>query len=423
MNAIEIEGLGKQYRIRTPGGRHRTLRDAVAGTLTGAVAGLRDRLTRTGGGRSDSEYFWALTELTLDVRAGEALGIIGPNGAGKSTLLKLLCRITEPTTGIARVRGRVGSLLEVGTGFHSELTGRENTYMSGAILGMSRAEIDRKFEEIVEFSGIGQFIDTPAKHYSSGMYLRLAFAVAAHLEPDILIVDEVLAVGDAEFQRKCLGKLEEVRQETGRTVCFVSHNLAAVQRLCDRAILLRQGRLVASGSPAEMTKAYLESGATHSAPGTWEPTLAVPRRGTGGCRFEAVWYSSGAADAAGHPYTDGPLEVRLRIRAEAATAPRSCGIIFANEHGTRLINADTVSLERPLRLQPGLNEVRFQIAALHLTPGRYTLGLRITDAAGIVQDYTESAIDLEVVGPPGPPRPRPDWDGAVSCRFQAEVWE
>jgi lipopolysaccharide transport system ATP-binding protein len=336
-------------------------------------------------------------------------------------LLKVLSRITEPTVGVARVRGRVGSLLEVGTGFHSELTGRENTYMSGAILGMSRAEIDRKFDEIVEFAGIDRFIDTPAKHYSSGMYLRLAFAVAAHLEPDVLVVDEVLAVGDAEFQRKCLGKLEEVRQQDGRTVCFVSHNLAAVQRLCDRAILLRKGQLVASGAPADVMRAYLDTGPTHSMPGTWISTLEAPRRGAGACRCEAVWYSSGAAESAGFAFSDGPLEVKLRIRADAGTASRSCAIIVADEHGTRLVNADTISHSEPLLLRQGMNEVRFTIDALHLNPGRYTLGLRIIDGGGVVQDYAEDAVDFEVVAPPGPAPIRPEWDGLVSCRFRAEV--
>ena len=420
MNAIELEGLGKRYQIRTAQ-RRNTLRDVMAGSLRAAAAGVRDRFTRTATTGTDSEYFWALSGLTFEVRAGEALGVIGPNGAGKSTLLKILSRITEPTVGVARIRGRVGSLLEVGTGFHSELTGRENTYMSGAILGMSRAEIDRKFDEIVAFAGIEQFIDTPAKHYSSGMYLRLAFAVAAHLEPDVLVVDEVLAVGDAEFQRKCLGKLEEVRQQDGRTVCFVSHNLAAVQRLCDRAILLRKGNLVASGPPADVMRAYLESGPTHSVPGTWVPTVEVPRRGAGAIRCEAVWYSSGSPESAGLPFTDGPLEVKLRLRADSGTSSRSCAIILADEHGNRLVNADTISLSEPLILQPGVNEVRFALESLHLTPGRYTLGLRIVDGAGLVQDYSEAALDLEVVSAPGPAPIRPEWNGSVSVTFRAEV--
>ena len=420
MNAIEIEGLGKRYRIRTPV-RRNTLRDAMAGSLKAVAVGIRDRVARTRNTDPDSEYFWALSDLTFEVRCGEALGVIGPNGAGKSTLLKLLSRITEPTAGVARVRGRIGSLLEVGTGFHSELTGRENTYMSGAILGMSRAEIDRKFDEIVDFAGVERFIDTPAKHYSSGMYMRLAFAVAAHLEPDVLVIDEVLAVGDAEFQRKCLGKLEEARQQDGRTVCFVSHNLAAVQRLCDSAILLRKGRLIASGPPADVMRTYLESGPTHSTPGTWVPTLEVARRGVGACRCEAVWYSSGSAESAGLPFTDGPLEVKLRVCSEIETASGSCAVILANEHGTRLVNADTVTLANPLLLRPGLNEVRFTIEALHLTPGRYMLGFRIIDGSGAVQDYAEAAVDLEVVAPPGLARRRPHWDGAVSCTFQAEV--
>lgn len=237
--AIKINGLGKKY----------TVGKQMDGSLRGTLANL---LKSSG---ANGENFWALQDVSFEVKKGEVLGIIGKNGAGKSTLLKILSQITKPTEGRIEINGRVASLLEVGTGFHPELTGRENVYLNGTILGMSRKEVKKKFDEIVEFSGVQKFINTPVKHYSSGMYVRLAFAVAAHLEPEILIIDEVLAVGDSEFQNKCLGKMKDVAGY-GRTVLFVSHNLAAVESLCDKAILLDQGQLLNLGNTKKVIKAY-----------------------------------------------------------------------------------------------------------------------------------------------------------------------
>lgn len=236
---ITVEGLGKQYAIGTKPSSYQTLREAL---MEGLKAPVR-RLRAMRGHAAEENLIWALKDVSFEVQEGEVLGIIGRNGAGKSTLLKILSRITDPTEGWAEIRGRVASLLEVGTGFHLELTGRENIYLNGAILGMRKAEIARKFDEIVDFAEIEQFIDTPVKHYSSGMYVRLAFAVAAHLEPEILIVDEVLAVGDIAFQKKCLGKMEDISLRSGRTVLFVSHNIAAIAQLCSTVILLSNGRL------------------------------------------------------------------------------------------------------------------------------------------------------------------------------------
>lgn len=255
--AIRVEGLGKQYRISGKQARYYTLRESIVTGITAPFrrAGQLLRGQAYGAANLDEEI-WALRDVSFEVQHGEVVGIIGRNGAGKSTLLKVLSRITEPTTGEAWIRGRIGALLEVGTGFHPELTGRENIYLNGAILGMHRKEIDRKFDEIVDFSGVEKFIDTPVKHYSSGMGLRLGFAVAAHLEPDILVVDEVLAVGDAEFQRKCLGKLGDVASG-GRTVLFVSHNMAAIQTLCPRGILLEAGQIEVDGTTQEAINHYL----------------------------------------------------------------------------------------------------------------------------------------------------------------------
>jgi lipopolysaccharide transport system ATP-binding protein len=249
---LRAEGLGKRYRIGSAA-PYRTLRDTVT-----HAAGAPLRLLRRGFRGAGGETVWALKDVSFEVRQGEVVGVIGRNGAGKSTLLKIVSRITEPSAGWVEVRGRVGSLLEVGTGFHQELTGRENVYMNGAILGMRRAEIRRKFDEIVEFAEIGRFLDTPVKHYSSGMYMRLAFAVAAHLDPEVLLVDEVLAVGDASFQRKCLGKMDEVAR-AGRTVLFVAHNLGAIGELCHTGILLEQGGIVFRGEVGATIHRYLSS--------------------------------------------------------------------------------------------------------------------------------------------------------------------
>jgi len=257
--AIRIENLGKMYRIGGPQERYRTLRDSLIDTVSAPFKRAQSLLRGQAYGAAGlHEEIWALKDVSFEVKHGEVVGIIGRNGAGKSTLLKVLSRITEPTKGVVDIFGRVGALLEVGTGFHTDLTGRENIYLNGAILGMSREEIDRKFDEIVDFSGVERFIDTPVKHYSSGMGLRLGFAVAAHLEPEILIVDEVLAVGDAQFQKKCLGKMSDVASE-GRTVLFVSHNMSAVEHLCPCTIWLDSGTVRDKGPSYAIVTDYLTS--------------------------------------------------------------------------------------------------------------------------------------------------------------------
>jgi homopolymeric O-antigen transport system ATP-binding protein len=257
--AIFAEGLSKQYHVTGRRESYKALRDVLMSALT-APFRCANGILHGQGWRASAprETFWALKDISFAIKRGEVVGIIGRKGAGKSTLLKILSRITEPTSGFAEVYGRMGSLLEVGTGFHPELSGRENIYLNGAILGMKRADIRKKFDEIVAFAEVEKFIDTPVKHYSSGMYLRLAFAVAAHLEPEILLVDEVLAVGDVTFQRKCLGKIKDVAGE-GRTVLFVSHNLAAIQGLCDRGIFIHQGRVFADGNVTETVETYLRA--------------------------------------------------------------------------------------------------------------------------------------------------------------------
>ena len=264
--AIAVDRLGKRYRLgATTGARssYKSIREDLVG------------LVRWRGEKAEERHIWALRNVTFEIAPGERVGIIGRNGAGKSTLLKVLSRITSPTEGRAEIRGRVGSLLEVGTGFHPELTGRDNISLAGAVLGMRRREIETKLDDIVDFAGVAPFLDTPVKRYSSGMYLRLAFAVAAHLEPEILLVDEVLAVGDADFQKKCLGRMEQIG-ESGRTVIFVSHSMPSVIRLCERVILLDQGGVVADGRPREVIHQYLDSGLGSSAERVWDTPDVAP---------------------------------------------------------------------------------------------------------------------------------------------------
>ncbi len=273
--AIRVESLSKQYRI---GKRvsYNTLRDTLADAMISPFRRANRLLRGQAMGDAElDEMIWALKDVSFEIKPGEVVGIIGRNGAGKSTLLKVLSRITEPTSGFAEIRGRVGSLLEVGTGFHSELTGRENVYLNGAILGMKRAEIERKFDEIVDFAEVAKFIDTPVKHYSSGMYLRLAFAVAAHLEPEILLVDEVLAVGDARFQRKCLNKMQDIGQR-GRTVLFVSHSMPTISRLCERVILLDEGMVLQDGPAHRVVGTYLSAGLGTTAAREWSDPRKAP---------------------------------------------------------------------------------------------------------------------------------------------------
>jgi lipopolysaccharide transport system ATP-binding protein len=318
---------------------------------------------------------WALRDLSLDVRAGEVLGIVGPNGAGKSTFLKLLAEITCPTEGTLGLRGRVGSILEAGTGFHWELTGRENVYLSGTILGMKRREIDRRFDEIVAFSGVEEHLDVPVKRYSSGMYMRLAFAVAAHLETEILVVDEVLAVGDAEFQRKCLATLGEVGGE-GRTVLFVSHNMAAVERACTRAVLLDGGRLVADGAPAEVVARYL---------GAAEGRPYEGGAGSGRSRVTRVEATGDAAVEVGLAYALAQPEPGLDLE-----------ISVRGTHGAPLVvsRARDAGLRLPCAL--GSHEVRASLDLSALLPGSYSLGVRLLDGGGDLLDAVDHATTLRL---------------------------
>ncbi|PWB67742.1 MAG: ABC transporter ATP-binding protein [Holophagae bacterium] len=340
--AIRAEGIGKRYRL----GEHHSF-----GSLRETLV---DRLRSIGRARPDAEKasIWALRDVSFEITPGEAVGIIGRNGAGKSTLLKVLSRITEPTEGRAEIRGRVGSLLEVGTGFHPELTGRENIFLNGAILGMRRTEIAAKFDEIVAFAEVERFIDTPVKRYSSGMYLRLAFAVAAHLEPEILLVDEVLAVGDLAFQKKCLGRMKSVSQE-GRTVLFVSHNLAAIRSLCSRAMLLQDGRLEAAGPVDEVIELYVRDAAASAA-----ATVKLPRPAGADT---AVGVSLQFTTEDGQPRTEFRLNEPWRIRFDFECLREADHVIAGVGICTLEGIPITTLYSQPSRLRPGVHAVEFTI--------------------------------------------------------------
>ena len=378
--ALRAESVGKRYQLGEL--RHARLTERLDETLR-----LPARLMRRGATREDpGQEFWALRDVSFDVREGEVIGVVGRNGAGKSTLLKIVSRITPPTTGSVTVRGRVSTLLEVGTGFHPELTGRENIFLNGAILGMKRREIGSKYDDIVEFAGVERFLETPVKRYSSGMYVRLAFAVAAHLEPEILLVDEVLAVGDVEFQRKCLGKMRDVAGE-GRTVFFVSHNLGAVQRLCSRALLLDGGRLVQDGPPAEVVTTYLEQAIPEqSGSGALVPADAQ-RNGTGEARLLEVLFS----DVDGRPLSALHLGQPFRVTAvfdvneEIADGVVEVGISAFG--GDRIATVQSMDREGPLLHFPrGVNRISADIDTTML-PGEYSLDIGLHHRTGITADH------------------------------------
>jgi lipopolysaccharide transport system ATP-binding protein len=353
--AISAHGLCKRYRV---------------GQVETAVAHARRKMRRR-----EREFIWAVDDLSFEVREGDAVAIIGKNGAGKSTLLKLLSRITEPTKGYADIYGRVASLLEVGTGFHAELTGRENVYLNGTILGMDRFEVRRKFDEIVEFSGVGRHIDTPVKWYSSGMYVRLAFAVAAHLEPEIMIVDEVLAVGDAEFQKRCLGRMSKVAQE-GRTVLFVSHNMQAIRRLCRTGMVLQHGKKVAEGAAEAVIREYLASvGRADAGWRRWD----AGDLGDELCQVRDLRLADADGQTAAAFFSSRPMTVTLEFDLAEVNSSFTAGFDLATLDGVVVFRSYlTDAVDEPGKLlKPGRNAIRCTIPAGLLNSGRYVINLRI----------------------------------------------
>lgn len=383
--AIRVEGLSKQYKIGEKQASYKTLRDLLSAPFK--LDSTRSLFGRRNGSRREHSNghnsFWALKDVSFEVKPGEVLGIIGRNGAGKSTLLKILSRITEPTQGYADIVGRVGSLLEIGTGFHPELTGRENIYLSGAILGMKRKELARKFDEIVAFAEVEQFVDTPVKHYSSGMYLRLAFAVAAHLETEILLVDEVLAVGDAAFQQKCLGKMQDVA-EGGRTVLFVSHNMGAVQTLCQKGTLLEQGQMQFFGDIEECTSMYLATAAR-----------AVHFRRTSAPTAKAYIQEASFVSSNAVKYGES---VQIQV-AVIATAPMSVSLDWRlkTEYGVPIVwGCSQLQLGQVEMLQEGRNEFTLDIGPLSLSQGTYPISLELEIPWTEYLDRVEDCLTLEL---------------------------
>ena len=385
--AIQVENISKQFRKGAIGtGSFR--QDLNRWWKTG-VLGKEDAFYG-GNGKDAGPAFWALQDISFAVRQGEVLGIVGPNGAGKSTLLKILSRIIKPSSGIIRGNGKVSSLLEVGTGFHHELSGRENVYLSGYILGMSKAEIRRNFDEIVAFSGVEEFIDTPVKRYSSGMYVRLAFAVAAFLQPDILIIDEVLAVGDADFQKKCLGKMKDVSSQEGRTILFVSHNMQAVKQLCDTGILLRKGRMEASGEVTQVVNQYLSGIQRRDLSGFWESPAEAP--GNEQVRIRSV-------ELVPHPVDpDSPLDIRVpftfRVRFWnlQGTTVYGIGLHLYAASGELIFDAPSPSLE----CGPGIVEITAEIPGNLLNDGSYYFSVWIVRDTSVPVYYFEECVSFDL---------------------------
>jgi lipopolysaccharide transport system ATP-binding protein len=400
---IQVEGISKRFQLGKRREPYRTLRDSLAAGARGAWDAVRGR-----GGRSgDDRDFWALKDVSFDVQPGEVVGIIGRNGSGKSTLLKILSQIYEPTSGRAVLRGRLASLLEVGTGFHPELTGRENIFLNGSILGMSRREIQRKFDEIVAFSEIEQFLDTPVKRYSSGMYVRLAFAVAAHLEPEILIVDEVLAVGDAAFQKKCLGKMGEVA-DGGRTVLFVSHNMQAVQSLCDIAVWLAGGRTASIGDAVTMVTQYLRAGGATNSEQKWTNIDSAPGNET--IRLRSIEIVSPDGAPLSEVTTATPVTVGIEYWNQVPGLRLNLSIHVYYADGVMAFNTTsaTDSSWHGRAFPNGLFRSEFAVPANFLNEGTYRLEVMfVRDAADVVLKIPDALV-VEVQDAPRSPG---DWMG------------
>ena len=392
---IHVENLGKKYEILHQSPRRYTaLRDVIAEKARGLLKLGR----RRPGDIAAVENFWALNDVSFEVKRGEVLGIIGRNGAGKSTLLKILSRITEPTVGRVELDGHVASLLEVGTGFHPELTGRENIFLNGAILGMSRLEIKRKFDEIVAFAEVETFLDTPVKRYSSGMYVRLAFAVAAHLEPDILIVDEVLAVGDAVFQDKCLATMKDVSRSQGRTVLFVSHNLGAIQSLCRSAMVLTHGSVSFSGGVEDAVRAYMQKGDSQAVVDDLSTCL---RTGTGEARVLGLRFEDEGGTPQNHFRMGEPLNIVVTAHFPTALHHPTFGVNILTDTG--VLVADCRSSHYGLKFgnAEGHVEYRMRIEAVALYPRTYVVEPWLADAAGLADiDWVHSAASFVVTSGP-----------------------
>jgi lipopolysaccharide transport system ATP-binding protein len=392
--SIHVQGVSKRYVIGGADPTAHSFREMLSGTLSAPFR----RLRRLQGEAPAADTFWALKDVSFEVREGAVLGIIGANGAGKSTLLKLLSRITDPTEGAIAYRGRLATLLEVGTGFHPELSGRENVYLNGAILGMNRREIRARFDEIVEFADVARFLDTPVKRYSSGMYVRLAFAVAAHMDPDILLVDEVLSVGDTAFQKKCLNKLGEV-SEGGRTVLFVSHNLDAVQRLCRESLLLKAGRLAFHGATGEAVARYLEGG--RRLQGSADLTDVTERWGSGQVRITSVTVEHATGGSAATLMAGEDYSFILHHHAEQSTGPVDDAYLsleLADVRGATVWLVSSLFTQERLVVGTGAGAIECRVSDFSLAPGDYTLTLYLGRRNGETLDCLNHVLSVTVGG-------------------------
>ncbi len=389
-HAVTLEGVSKMYRVGGQKAEYRTLRESMMEALR------RTTWRRRKAARADDD-FWALKDVSFSIRPGEVVGVVGRNGAGKSTLLKILSRITPPTSGRALLNGRVGSLLEVGTGFHPELTGRENVYLNGAILGMSRREIGRKFDEIVAFAEIEQFLDTPVKRYSSGMYTRLAFAVASHLEPEILIVDEVLAVGDAQFQQKCMGRMSEVSRE-GRTVLFVSHNMSAMKSLCTRGVLLEHGSVVYDGDIDQTVNRYLSATTRGGKPGIIPDDAPRHTDCPGEARIRSVHLRNSEGVDAEQLFFGEPFQVGIQYEVMRPIADAHIEISISTLDGTHVTYSTTTDGGRPpIDLSPGIHQLWAEMDCV-LLPREYTIDIGIHHTTnGSTADFVQRTFNFNVL--------------------------
>ena len=404
---IEIKNLGKKYRLGQFG----------AGSLREELERLKDRITRKLQEKDAASDFWALRDISFDVNQGDVVGVIGRNGAGKSTLLKLLSRITEPTEGEAFIRGRVVSLLEVGTGFHPELSGRDNIYLNGTILGMTRSEIKERFDEIVDFAGTREHIDTPVKRYSSGMIVRLGFAIAAHFDLEIMIVDEVLAVGDIAFQTKCVEKMRQAR-EKGTTILFVSHNMELVSKLCSRAVLLEHGKLTAAGATQDIIQKYYEK----------SDYLEINREtsldtfnhiGTGEARFTRLKMESTTGQDAIYPLK--PISFDITVEADEPLEMDRFALYLSTLSDLKLVNCEISTMEQTLSLKKGTNVVRVTIDQLFLNPGEYAIGLSMSHRKlEHPVDRMHNVVRFAVINDPDNKLVRTKWDGLLNVPYSVQ---
>ena len=414
--SVDVNHIGKRYRIGVSTRQYNTLRDTLSGLIQNPKQRLHQKMT-------DSNSFWALKDVSFKVEEGKAIGIIGRNGAGKSTLLKILSRVTEPTEGSAVIRGRVGSLLEVGTGFHPELTGRENIFLNGAILGMKRTEIEKKLDEIIAFSEVEKFVDTPVKRYSSGMYLRLAFAVAAHLDPEILVVDEVLAVGDAEFQRKSLGKMSDVANQ-GRTVLFVSHNMSAIMRLTEETIVLERGKVAMQAPTSEAVDYYLSQGYSQEGEHEWKddefdknPAPFHP------IRIKVISNSGHVSDTV---RSTEPFTIELEYTLDEEITGLRVGFYIISTRGEFILTSfdvdDPIKFETFSTRKPGRYISRCMIPADFLNEGRFVVGVNASIFKIRTYFHDEQALVFNVngTGAPGTQWPEPR-TGLIRPRLNWEI--